>query len=227
MSWLLIIILVILVWSVTLGLRKGLIRTIVSTFFLVFVILISNWLTPHVEDFLKDHTKLPEYIEEKFSEFQAERGGESVQESDQAKQDFVYSLPIPDYMRQEIMNDSRNSSEQGTVTFTEYIVSYLSENTLKIISFVIAFILSIILIQIILRAVDVVTDLPIIGFANRLGGAVAGIGRALLWVWFFFGVLTLCSNTTWGIRFMQEIEKDPILNYLYTHNLLMEWIFKE
>lgn len=226
MSWLAIIILAILALSVIQGIRKGLIRTIVSTFFFVFVIMISNWLSPHVEGFVKEHTKLPEYIEEKFTEFQAERGGEQTSESDQAKQEFIYSLPIPDYMRQEIMSDSDASSGQGTVTFTEYLVSYLSESALRIIAFLIAFVLSIVLLHIILKAVDVVTDLPIIGFANRLGGAVAGIARALLWLWLFFGILTLCSNTGWGSQFMQEIDKDPFLNYLYTHNLLVKLIFK-
>lgn len=240
MSWLLIVILVILVLSVIQGLRKGLIRTIVSTFFLVFVMAISIWLVPYVEELLDKNTKLPEYIEEKCETFLADSlgtvsgspapDGNGEAQGDESQKIFeeeqIEKLPLPDYLKDKILDNNTESTYQNLVvnTFADYVSKYLSGLILYIISFMIAFVLSVIILQIIMKAVDLVTELPLIGLANRLGGAAAGVVRALLWVWVFFAVLTIFGNTGWGSICMAEISKDPILDYLYTHNLLLELI---
>lgn len=69
MSWLLIIILIITLLSVLAGIRKGLIRTIVSTFFLGFVMILSVWLTPYAENALKDYTSVESFVNAKCDAF--------------------------------------------------------------------------------------------------------------------------------------------------------------
>lgn len=240
MSWLLIVIIVILAISVIQGLRKGLVRTIVSTFFLVFVMAISVWMAPHIEDLLDQNTKLPEYIEAKCGSFLNEymirnSNGQSGTGStgDEAsgklfEQEQIENLPIPDYFKSQISENNNKAAYQELMvqTFTDYVQKYLTGIVLYIISFAAAFILSVIILQIILKAVDVVTELPLIGLANRLGGAAAGVVRALLWVWIFFAILMLFVNTQWGRICMQEIERNSILSYMYTHNLLLDFLLK-
>ncbi|WP_230399163.1 CvpA family protein [Novisyntrophococcus fermenticellae] len=240
MSWLLIVIIVILAISVIQGLRKGLVRTIVSTFFLVFVMAISVWMAPHIEDLLDQNTKLPEYIEAKCESFLNEHmirnskgqsgtgsGGDETS-GKLLEQEQIESLPIPDYFKRQIAENNNKAAYQELMaqTFTDYVRKYLSGIVLYIISFAAAFILSVIILEIILKAVDVVTELPLIGFANRLGGAAAGVVRALLWVWIFFAILMLFANTQWGRICMQEIERNSILSYMYTHNLLLDYLLK-
>lgn len=243
MSWLLIVILIILILSVGQGIRKGLIRTIVSTFFLIFVMAISIWLTPYIEDLLKTHTSFPAYIEERCESFvQSELGGvmgessgEGQAASAEGEQSAVQSgmekeqidkLPIPSYLKEKLMDNNTGEMYQSLVvdSFAEYLTKYLSGIVLYIAAFMISFVAAVILIQIIMKAVDVVTELPLIGLANRLGGGAAGVVRALLWVWVFFAVLTIFGSTSWGKICMSEINNDMILSYLYRHNLLMELI---
>ena len=136
MSWLLIIILVILGLSVIQGLRKGLIRTIVSTFFLIFVMAISIWMAPYIEGVLDKNTKLPEYIEEKCGAFLSERftnegdsqtkpaaGDEPEDTNKNLEREQIEKLPLPDYLKDKIADNNTESMYQSLVvnTFGDYV----------------------------------------------------------------------------------------------------------
>lgn len=63
MSWLLIVILILTAFSVVQGIRKGLIRSVVSTFFMIFAVAIAVLIVPYLDRFLDEYSQLPEYIQ--------------------------------------------------------------------------------------------------------------------------------------------------------------------
>lgn len=248
MSWLFIVILIIAALSVLQGVRRGLLRTVVSTFFLIFVTVISIWLTPHVETALKEYTPLAAYIEENCSNFLAEElealltpeAGEAAGATGSNSEDvppdagndeqkeWIAQLPLPEYLKEQLQNNNTQEMYQELLvdSFGAYITKYLTEVILRIVSFLLSFVLSVILIQIILKVIDVMTELPVLSLLNRIGGGAAGLVRALLWIWVFFAILTIFGNTGWGSACLKEISGSPLLEYLYTHNLILNVIFR-
>lgn len=263
MSWLFIVILIIAALSVLQGVRRGLLRTVVSTFFLIFVTVISIWLTPHVETALREYTPLAAYIEENCSNFLAEEletlltpeagaGGNNLEEvngehgdgsggpadaqgtifppdaGNDEQKEWIAQLPLPEYLKEQLQNNNTQEMYQELLadSFGAYITKYLTEVILRIVSFLLSFVLSVILIQIILKVIDVMTELPVLSLLNRIGGGAAGLVRALLWIWVFFAILTIFGNTGWGSACLKEISGSPLLEYLYTHNLILNVIFR-
>ena len=70
-------------------------------------------------------------------------------------------------------------------------------------------------------AVNIIGELPVIGFFNHLGGAVLGIFIALVIVWLGFLVVTVCYSTKAGTACFDMIEKSQILTLLYEKNPLL------
>lgn len=221
MNWFYIVILFIAVLSTAQGIRKGLIRTIASTFFLGFAILLSVWLTPYVGEGLKQYTPLEQKIREKCETFLQERNVLQFEQIDQ--------LFLPKELTEKMAEDSAIWSDQmpQTENGQENLAGVMTGMLLYLIAFLVAFAISYAVLQIVLRATDLVTKLPLIGFTNRLGGALVGIVRAVLIILVFFSVLPLFAHTTPGSFCIQEIEKDPWLSYLYTNNFLLEFVLKK
>lgn len=233
MSWLLIAIIVILLLSVIQGFRKGLVRTIVSTFFLIFVMAISIWITPYIQEFLESHTQVPEYVRESCETFLSDQmggvtGTPTEEGEDSFQEKIIKELPIPAFLKEKLETNNTEEKYQQLAAdnFGEYLAGYLSEIILYLLSFLIAFVVAVILIEVTLKLVDIMTELPLLGIANRVGGAAAGLVRALLWVWVFFAILTLFGNTEFGSACVIEIGKNPALNFLYTNNLLLSLLLK-
>lgn len=229
MSWLLIVILILTAFSVVQGIRKGLIRSVVSTFFMIFAVAIAVLIVPYLDRFLDEYSQLPEYIQKKCEVFLQEEladvlGEDMLLEEISQQNELIGQLPLPESMKKVLVENNTQEMYHTLVadTFGEYLAKYLSELILNLLSFAIAFVLAVIILQIILKVVDFVMELPVLGFVNQLGGAAAGLIRAFLWLWVFFALLPLIGSTELGSICIEEIGKSPFLFYLYTHNLLLE-----
>lgn len=92
---------------------------------------------------------------------------------------------------------------------------------LKVVAFLVTFILVWILVRALMAAVDLIGELPILGFFNHLGGAVVGAAAALVIVWLLFLIITLLYNNAIGQSCFEMIEKSSILTFLYDNNILI------
>ena len=71
-----------------------------------------------------------------------------------------------------------------------------------------------------------ISDLPIIGGANRLAGGAVGLAKALIIVWVVFVIITLMYDSKFGATCLQCIEENEFLSYLYDRNLLLNFMVK-
>ena len=93
-------------------------------------------------------------------------------------------------------------------------------------AFLLAAVLAAIVVRIVVHVLDLVANLPVVGFFNHLGGAAFGVLRGVLGMWLFFILITIFSEMGWGAACMKEIGKDSFLQWLYGHNYLMNGILK-
>ena len=92
---------------------------------------------------------------------------------------------------------------------------------IKILSFLVTFVLTFVIVRALMVAVDIIGELPMLGFLNHCGGGVLGLGVALVIVWLLFLVLTLIYSTDVGKQCFELIEKSPVLTGLYQMNPLL------
>lgn len=124
-----------------------------------------------------------------------------------------------------LLSDNNNDviyEKLGVKTFAEYVGEFLSKLIIHIVAFLCTFLLVTIVLRAIIFALDIVSELPVLGFFNRLAGGVVGAAGGLIIIWLFFVVITLLYVTAFGREIYQGIQENAILNMLYENNPLMK-----
>lgn len=124
-----------------------------------------------------------------------------------------------------LLSDNNNDviyEKLGVKTFAEYVGEFLSKLIIHIVAFLCTFLLVTIVLRAIIFALDIVSELPVLGFFNRLAGGVVGAAGGLIIIWLFFVVITLLYVTAIGREIYQVIQENAILNMLYENNPLMK-----
>lgn len=124
-----------------------------------------------------------------------------------------------------LLSDNNNDviyEKLGVKTFAEYVGEFLSKLIIHIVAFLCTFLLVTIVLRAIIFALDIVSELPVLGFFNRLAGGVVGAAGGLIIIWLFFVIITLLYVTAFGREIYQVIQENAILNMLYENNPLMK-----
>ncbi len=130
---------------------------------------------------------------------------------------------LPKFLKDALLenNNAMIYEELGVDSFAAYVGTYISRMVLKILSFLVTFILAVIIVRALMAAVDIIGELPGIGFLNHLGGVALGGLIALMIVWLAFLVLALLYSTEVGKTCFELIDQSKILTFLYEKNLLL------
>lgn len=124
-----------------------------------------------------------------------------------------------------LLSDNNNDEiyeQLGVKTFAEYVGEFLSKLIIHIVAFLCTFLLVTIVLRAIIFALDIVSELPVLGFFNRLAGGLIGAAGGLIIIWLLFIVITLLYVTSFGREVYQVIQDNAILNTLYDNNPLMK-----
>lgn len=133
------------------------------------------------------------------------------------------SSPIPQFLK-DLLVENNNSAiygELGVKTFPEYVASYISRLVLNLLSFLVTFLVAIIIVRALMFAVNIIGELPVLGFVNHLGGGVLGAVMGLVIVWILFLAMTLAYSTEIGTSCFEMMERSELLQYLYQANPLL------
>lgn len=119
-------------------------------------------------------------------------------------------------------NNSEIYKELGVETFAQYVGSFLAKLIINIAAFLCTFLLVTIVFRAVIFALDIVSELPVIGFVNRAAGGVAGVLCALVIIWIAFIIVTLLHVASIGADVYEMIQKDTLLRMLYEYNPIMK-----
>ena len=222
MNWLFWILLVIFALFVIQGARKGMVRTAVSMVSFILVIVAVSWINPYMGDFIREHTSWEESIQQRTSEMLAGVIEDQLEPDAGQQEEIIRQLPLPDGMKELLLENNNEEGYRSMAAegFADYLSGYLAYAVINGIAFVLSFVVTIILIRLILYAVDILTDLPVLGGINRAGGIVLGAVQGLLWLWIIFLVIALFADTPAGRVLMEQIRINPVLSWLYNNNFL-------
>ena len=136
----------------------------------------------------------------------------------------IEKADLPDVFKNllSVNNNSEIYKELGVDTFAQYVGSYLARLIINIVAFLCTFVLITIVLRAIVFALDIVSNLPVLGFINRLAGGAIGVIGALVIVWTVFVVITLLYTTSFGKEMYRMIQSDAILKTIYEYNPILK-----
>ena len=155
---------------------------------------------------------------------EGEGGLESVLNSVEVPRDMqvaaIEKADLPEVFK-ELLSTNNNEEvykKMGVKTFPEYVGNYLAKLIVNIVAFLCTFLIVTIILRAIVFALDIVSNLPVLGALNRMAGGVIGVIGALVIIWIIFIIITLLYTTSFGKELYQGIQSEPILRMIYEYN---------
>ena len=240
----LIAVLAVLCIFALIGMKKGVIKIAVSLATMVITIAVTTFAAPVLSEYIRNNTKWEKSIYENVS-----RDGKSYGEDDEDIAGEGISAYIDDIEEKvAAISEKMNLPDSLTKSVSESVTSKLVENveesatlTLKdiaskifaaqmaaiivnAVSYCIVFIVLFIILKIITAVTGIISRLPVIHQADRLGGFVTGLVEGLIVVWLMFAIVTAAGNSSWAADILAQIHSNSFLEFVYNNNLIMKII---
>lgn len=229
------------------GLRKGLIKTVFSTFALIAALVIAGFCGPYAAKFLKTTVvydqlfyKVETSVESILMQDAGIRQdsaviGDMIPQSEMLNSAFddigeqieaINKLPFPDQIKNGLLDNNNYQIYDilGINKFVQYIANYICMLVINAIAYVGVFIISYIILKLIGLLMDGFSELPVLNGLNRTGGLILGMANGVMAIWFMFIVITLFCTSEWGTEAFRQINENVILSYIYNHNYLLSII---
>lgn len=229
MNWLLICVIGILAACAIEGCYKGFVRSVFSLLAMVVTLVFVTVATPHLTAYLEANTSWDEAITEKCLEHvqqtSEEEVNEQIEEQIQQQEDAVgeAGILLPEQWMDRLADSGSNVVndiiEQSGLQ--ETIARELAHFIMTGISFFIVLVFISLVLHLIIRALDIVTRLPVIKHVNRTLGIVAGLFKGLLVVWVLMYFISLMCTSEFGMVLTDYIYRSRLLTLLYEHNVLV------
>ena len=252
MNWVLVAVIIVIGFNAFLGLKKGMVRIILSLVAIIATILITMALTPIASNFIKDNTNW--YTNIKSATYQGMQRDNTVgdafgelgktqditkitdvnQSSTSMKtvsSQVIDKLKIPDSLKNQIQSkiDIDKYIGQGITSVQDMVANALAEQVSSIIFNILIFagifIIVYIIMQVVIRMVDIVSRLPVLNQINKTGGLVLGLAKGLIVVWVFFIAITIFCDTEFAHILFAYVNDNSFLAFLYNNNLILKLIF--
>lgn len=208
------------------GYRKGFLRIVISLLGIILVIAAVTVVSPHISDYLINHTKTYDTVRQKVI---------NVFEEDNSKLDntipenqtlTIESYDLPDILKTSLIKNNTTEIYQSLMVtiFEEYIAGYIARLMINAISFIGMFLVLTVFLWFVLFSADIIARIPIIKGLNRILGAAAGFVKALIIVWIFFFVAIIFFGNDIGNTMMAEVKDSQFLSFLFNINILLQLI---
>ncbi len=225
LTWLGAACIVLILIGIIIGLVRGLVKEVVSIA-LVFVSIALVWfLNPYVNHFLREVTPIESKIEEQTRKLLGDQieSGKIIPADRQ--EEIIESLDLPEIIINTLLknNNAEEYKELNVNSFIDYIVRYPVNIVMNGISFLITYVIVTILLRVLVFVLDIFTRLPVVHGLNKLGGALIGGAKYVIFIWIGMLVVTMLCNTEAGRSVMEMIERDRFLSFVYSWNLILKY----
>ncbi|MBP3900252.1 MAG: CvpA family protein [Blautia sp.] len=225
LTWLGAVCMALILIGIIIGLVRGLVKEVVSIV-IVFVSIALVWfLNPYVNHFLREMTPIESKIEDQTRKLLGDQldSGKIIPADKQ--QEIIENLDLPENIINTLLknNNAEEYKELNVNSFIDYIVEYPVNIVMNGISFLITYALVTILLRVLVFVLDIFTRLPVVSGLNKLGGALIGGAKYVIFIWIGMLVITMLCNTEVGRTAMEMIERDRFLSFVYSWNLILKF----
>ncbi len=235
MNGLLIVVTLIFLISAIVGYSRGFIKIVASLAVTIATIVLVMVFAPHVSSVILQTFPIEEKMQQKCMEMLMPEEGEAETNAlDEAENSrdmqiaLIENAKMPELFKQLLLENNNEEIYKtlGVTKFSEYIGSYLAKLIADIISFLVVLIAVSIGVRVALFLLGIIEKIPVVGGMNRIAGGAVGLGTGLVIVWVLFIIITLMYDTQLGATCFAQIEENKFLSYLYSNNILMNFITK-
>lgn len=216
---------IVLIWILMIAdsYKKGLLRIVMSLGVSIVLILV---LSPIIEMIILEETPVLQKLEAFFLSTASALMGREGTSQGMLQGDASAGFPLVEQIVENFVESKQGSVFELLIVqnLIAYAAGFLANFCVKMIAFLVSLLLSNLLLKFVFDFLKLVDKLPVIGWINHVGGAVLGIGKGVIYLWILFAVLMLFSQTAAGSFFVREITGDKYLNFLYEHNLLIQYL---
>lgn len=222
MNWLLIVIIGMIAGFLLWGYCRGFLRMMLTLVSGIVVWVLACWMTPYASQWLIEHTAIENTVEQ----YSLQRIREVMGSNENAAgvlEEFGFSIPEGELLFEGAEENLEEWLDQMVyVPLAEKIGTWIING----IAFLVILLLLGIFAHILVGMIDMIEKIPVIGTANRIFGILAGGGLAILLIWIFMGVVSLCSIFGGCQRILSYINEAEFLKWLYDHNLLLQFLLR-
>ena len=198
-----LLIIIYLAYGLIKGFNSGLLKLILSLGSLVVTIIITKTFTPMVASIVKDVTNIESTLTER-----------------------IYNAFITtntfDSFNLNLFNIQNTGELNETIKNT--ICSNYANIIINIMSGVGLFIASIIVLKFVIKVLDIVDYIPMVGQLNKILGAVAGVAQSLIIIWIIMVIVRVFENMPQVQNVIRNIQKSPIAWNIYTNNVIYDFL---
>lgn len=214
-----------------LGGFKGFVHTIFTMFSLFLIILLTGVLSPHVADYINNHTEIPKRIHSKVEE-KIKLKDKVTPGSSSNRDELIDALDAPEQLKQVIKDRSQKAGDAFSATTEEAskklmtsIYDRITELIVNAIAYLFTFAVVGVIVIITGLLLDVVAKLPGIKQANTILGAVIGLLQGYLVVSLIYVLATAFGATAFGSGIIGMVAESDILSWFYEHNIVVDIVF--
>lgn len=197
MNLLEIIVIITMALCVIIGYCRGFLKTVYSIAAWIFILVCVSLITPHLTNFLEEHTGLKDSIQEKCADYM-----ESISDSEE--------LPIGGLLTESGVYDELAGQ------MAHFIIEGISFFVVMLIISIVTFSVS--------HMMNFVSKIPLIQGPDKILGAAFGSLKGLVFVWLLLYIISVSAASELGAKYMGYIKDSPLLTFLFDHNILVEMI---
>lgn len=221
-----IIILAIMIICIFSGYKKGLIRVAVNILGFFIALLIAFILYTPISNFIINNTSIQPTLKEAISgtvESYVIKTDENQENNEEVKEDNSPKV-MSDYING-FVEKEKQQAEQTEKDIINNVSNTVANNLIKIAVGILVFIVAKIALLFVKVLAKFISNLPIIGQFNKIGGAIYGILQGLLIIYILFAILSVFAPTMENSAILEAINSSTIGKMMYNNNLILKIIF--
>lgn len=220
-----IIILAIMIICIFLGYKKGLIGVAVNILGFFIALIIAFILYTPISNFIINNTPIQPTLKEAISGTVTPYVI-NVNENEEDNKEEENNSPkvMTDYINGFIENE-KQKVEQTEKDIIDNVSETVANNLIKVAVGILVFIVAKIALIFVKIFAKFISNLPIIGQFNKLGGAIYGVLQGLLVVYILFAILSVFAPTMENSGILEAVNSSMIGKMMYNNNIILKIIF--
>lgn len=201
--------------------QKGFIRAALGFLPMLAALIGTKYLSPYVSKFLrgtpvfgsladsiKESMGLDQLISEKAMETQTE---------------IIEGMRLPSFLKEALLENNNPVIYQllDVEKLQDYIAGFLANTCINVLSVVLAFVLIYIVVAVVLHALHLLSQTPVLNFMNHFAGFLVGAVKGLFFVWMGCIVLTFFQCNAKFESLFTAMEATFAAGFLYENNILL------
>ena len=198
-----IIFLLLLVYSFVRGFSLGLIKKVLSLGSMIVAIIATRFVTPIVVEFVKNVTNIESTLTARLY-------------------DAIIKTNAYDQFNIPYIKDAVNTGNIQE-SIRDGLCTTIANGIINLLCGLAVFIVILIAIRIILKVLDVVDYIPVIGQINKILGGVLGVVEIIIAVWILFTVIRALENIPQVKVVAENVKESAMVGYFYKNNIIYDF----